>query len=76
MNMECTTCRVASLFEEQTLLASIKDNGDLEIYTPCDTASFLARGLIARVEAPFGGYYFELTKAGEDRLTKLEQGSK
>lgn len=69
MNMEC---RVASDFQQRTTLRAIADGwADFEYWTPCDTAPLLAKELIARVEAPHGSYYFELTEKGR---SLLEQG--
>lgn len=75
MNLDCkpATCSVASDFEKESLLRSIQDYPDMEYYTPCQTAPLLASGLIARVEAPFGGYYFQLTKVGELYLERINK---
>lgn len=70
MNMEC---HVASDFEKESLLRSIKEYPDLEYYTPCQTAPLLASGLIERIEAPEGGYYLGLTKMGEYYLARIGQ---
>lgn len=68
MNLECKIRPEWSY--RQTLQAIDQGWSDLEYWTPCDVAPLLAKELIVRVEAPFGGYYFELTEKGKSLLTQ------
>lgn len=70
MNLEC---KVSPLSTVDRLKAIEAGQTDLEYWTPCDLAPLLARGLVARVEAPFGGYYLEITHDGFVLLAAAER---
>lgn len=70
MNLECKLPRQTP----GEVLEAIADGlNDLEYWTPCDVAPLLASELIRRVEAPYGGYYYEITETGFKLLAARER---
>lgn len=64
-------CRLPDPRTIRSRLQAIADGwNDPEYWTPCDVASLLARELVARIEAPWGGFYYEVTEKGKSLLTQ------
>lgn len=70
MNLNCTVRPQTNI---ERLKAIERGLNDLEYWSPCEVAPMLALEYIRRVEAPFGGYYYEITERGYKLLAANER---
>lgn len=70
MNLDC---KVSPLSQIERLRAIENGLNDLEYWSPCDLSPLLARNLVKRVEAPFGGYFLEITDEGAKALAAADR---